>query len=126
MLLNRLAAMMAEDFYEKGKSFGDSTVRLVVKSWTHEDNDLIRRIMKDLLKRDRLLICLVNTVNETVYWSIGCSGEINFDFDRHKSGLLALINGKGGGRHPLWQGTGTKAEGIEKFLTMFRNLPEQI
>jgi len=126
LLLNRLAAMMAEDFYEKGKSFGDSSVRPVIKSWKNEDNELIKRIMKELLKRSEVLICLVNTVDETVYWSIGCSGEINFDFDRHKSGLLALINGKGGGRHPLWQGTGQNPEKTEVFLSKFTDLAKSL
>ena len=126
LLLNRLAATMADDLYEKERNSGDSSVRPVIKSWKNEDNELIKRIMKELLKRSGVLICLVNTVDETIYWSIGCSGEINFDFDRHKSGLLALINGKGGGRHPLWQGTGQKPEKADDFLSKFTDLVENL
>jgi alanyl-tRNA synthetase len=94
----------------------------VVYHWKEEDNELIKRIMKELLKGKGLRICLVNTVGDQVHWSIGCSGDVPFDFDNHKSALLEPIAGRGGGRHPLWQGTGSRKEGIETFFELFRNM----
>jgi len=123
-LLSRLAVTMADDLFADEGSSGDSDLRPVIKSWNNEDNELIKRIMKELLKRRGILICLINTVNNLVYWSIGCSEDIQFDFEQYKSGLMAPINGRGGGRHPLWQGTGTNPVGIEELIPLFRKLAD--
>lgn len=123
-LLSRLAVIMADRLVEKNRGERDSAASPVIKYWKNEDNELIKRIMKELLRRSGLIICLINRIDNTIYWSIGCSEGIQFDFERHKSGLLTSINGKGGGRHPLWQGTGTDPSGIEDFFTLFRKLAD--
>jgi alanyl-tRNA synthetase len=124
-LLSRLAVMMAEDLIENTNGSSDPEMRAVVACWKNEDNELIKRIMKELLKRKGIRICLVNTVGDTVYWNIGCSEDVPFDFDSHKPKLLEPVAGRGGGRHPLWQGTGTDPAGIEELTIRFRNLTQK-
>jgi alanyl-tRNA synthetase len=69
---------------------------------------------------------LVNIKKENIQWVIGCSQEVNFMFDKYKSDLMAQINGKGGGRHPLWQGTGQKPEKAAVFLSRFTDLVKNL
>ncbi len=76
--------------------------------------------MKNLLKEKMLLICLVNIADDKLHWSIGCSEDVTFSFDQIKEKLLPLIGGKGGGRFPLWQGSGSRPEGVEAFLAACR------
>lgn len=47
-------------------------------------------------------------------------------FDEYKSDLMVQINGKGGGRHPLWQGIGQKPEKAAAFLSRFTDLVKNL
>lgn len=120
VLENRLADTMARNLYEAQPDLGESTRRVIGVSWREEDPNLIKKIMKELLKRENILICLVNIFPDKLQWSIGCSQEIDFPYAETEAGLLAIIDGKGGGRHPLWQGTGAKPGRAEDFIAAFR------
>jgi alanyl-tRNA synthetase len=121
-LENRLAETAARTLYEDRQDRDGSPYRIITESRHQEDGSFMKKVMKELLKRDNVLICLVNVFDEKLQWSIGCSGNINFPFQKIKKKLLASIDGKGGGRLPLWQGTGAKTEQVEDFLAAFRSL----
>ena len=55
-------------------------------------------------------------------WIIGAPGDAPEFFNQTKSNLLPIINGKGGGRPPIWQGAGTYPQGSELFLRTFLEL----
>jgi alanyl-tRNA synthetase len=120
MLENRLADTIARNLYEAHTKQGESTCRVIGASWREEEPNLIKKIMKELLKRDNTLICLVNIFPGKLQWSIGCSADSHFPYDESKNELLAIIDGKGGGRHPLWQGTGSQPGSAEDFIAAFR------
>jgi len=121
-ITSRLAVTMAQDLYEKQPVQGKLSLRIISESRQEEDGDIIKKVMKELLKRENVLICLVNVLTDKLQWCIGCSRDVDFSFDDIGNELLAVIDGKGGGRFPLWQGTGKKPEQAENFLSVFRAL----
>lgn len=119
MIENRLAEIMAQDLYHRRQKAPDPNLNIITNSWNEEDDDLIKKIMKNLLKNEKTLVCLVNVFPGKLQWSIGCSEDITFPFNEVKDKLLLLINGKGGGRHPQWQGTGLNPGGAANFFAEF-------
>jgi alanyl-tRNA synthetase len=121
---NRLAETIAQNLYtyRDQQNQERSTCRLITESREGENDSLMMKIMKSLLKRGSVLVCLVNTFSNKLQWCIGCSDDIHFPFDKIKDELLSIIGGKGGGRAPIWQGTGVKPERADDFLSKFRAL----
>lgn len=124
-LENRLAETMAQQLVDDPQNQAESGLRITTASWKEENSNLIKKILKDLLKREKVLVCLVNSTAGKLQWSIGCSGDITFPFDEVKDELLSIIDGKGGGRHPLWQGEGMKPQGAKDFIAKFRMIALQ-
>lgn len=120
-LENHLAEILAQDLFINRTATLGSSFNIIVESWQEEENDLLKKVMKNLLKNEKTLVCLVNVFPGKLQWSIGCSDDIVFPFDDVKGELLSLIDGKGGGRHPLWQGTGLKPDRAADFLARFRS-----
>lgn len=118
----RLAEIMADQLFDRGRDVPGRHVRIVTGSWKGEDDLLVKKVLKILLKRENLLVCLVNVSSGKLQWSIGCSEEVDFSFDKIKNELFTVIGGKGGGRFPLWQGTGEEPEKAREFLSMFEKL----
>ncbi|MCP5106623.1 MAG: hypothetical protein GY950_24780 [bacterium] len=121
-LENRLAETIAQNLYNERKTPPRSGFAVIAQSLQAEDDYLVKKIMKILVKKENLLVCLVNVLPEKLQWSIGCSDDVTFPFDDLKSRLLPVIDGKGGGRHPLWQGTGRDPEKAAEFLSTFGTL----
>jgi alanyl-tRNA synthetase len=63
--------------------------------------------------------CVINHQGEGFQWLIAVSEQVEFDFNSRKKELLALIDGKGGGRPPVWQGIGSRKEGIPELFERF-------
>jgi alanyl-tRNA synthetase len=124
-LENRLAGTMAQQLYDDPQNQAESHFRIITASWKEENDNLIKKILKDLLKREKVLVCLVNGIAGKLQWSIGSSEDIVFPFDEIKDELLSIIDGKGGGRHPLWQGVGLKPQGTSDFIAKFRMIALQ-
>lgn len=125
---NRLADLTAQDFLnEARKNRSNSSLTIITRAFKEEDEQLIKKIIKSLLKEDGVLFCFVNVLadKDKLRWSIGCSEDVKFPFDKLKDELLPVIEGKGGGRPPLWQGAGAKPGGVNDFLSRFRTLAEE-
>jgi alanyl-tRNA synthetase len=118
----RLADVTAESLYREAPAPGDSGVRIITVSLKEEEELFIKKIIKNLLKREQVALCLVNEYPDRLRWSIGCSENMDFSFDAVKDDLLPIIGGKGGGRFPLWQGAGGKPENIPSFLEAFESV----
>ncbi|MFP4376796.1 MAG: alanyl-tRNA editing protein [Spirochaetales bacterium] len=90
----------------------------------------VRSVMEKLLVAERVVAALSATQPEgdgsarRMAWSIGASLGVDFDFNAHREKLLAPIEGKGGGRAPIWQGVGREAERESDFLNAFREIWE--
>ena len=124
-LENRLAGTIAQQLFDDSQNRAESGMRIITASWKEENDNLIKKILKDLLKREKVLVCLVNGIAGKLQWSIGSSEDIVFPFDGTKDELLSIIDGKGGGRHPLWQGVGLKPQGAKDFIAKFRMIALQ-
>ena len=80
---------------------------------------------KNLIHGSGVQVCLVLDGEDGLFWCIGCSQELDFPFPACRGDLLAAVDGKGGGRHPLWQGMGGNASGRNRFLEIWRkHVPE--
>jgi alanyl-tRNA synthetase len=120
----KVAENLAYSIYEaeKKKSVPQKTdCYVIVKLWDNEDNGIIKKVMQHLTARKNVLACFVNVYNsKLLYWSIGCSEEVDFYFTQIRKDLLQIIKGKGGGYHPLWQGIGVLSEKTEEFFQSFK------
>ena len=119
---NRLSETIAQNLYKGQQNQVGSTCRIITESWNDENNYLIMKIMKNLIKREKVLVCLLNVFTDKLRWIIGCSDDMSLPFNDIKSELLSVIDGKGGGRPPIWQGTGVKPGRADDFLSKFRAL----
>lgn len=124
-LENRLAGTIAQQLVDDAQNQAESDIRIITASWKEENDNLIKKILKDLLKREKVLVCLVNGTAGKLQWSIGSSEDMVFPFDEINDELLSIIEGKGGGRHPLWQGVGLKPQGAKDFIAKFRMIALQ-
>lgn len=121
-LETRWAELKASQLYESLPALDKENPRIITESWKDEDGNLVKKIVKNLMKRESVVFCLVNVRDDSLQWSIGCSADVIFSFEEIKNELLPLIDGRGGGRHPLWQGSGTGSDKIADFIAVFRNL----
>ena len=121
---NRLAETIAQNLYTYSDRQNQERpiCRIITESREGEYDSIMMKIMKNLLKQGSVLVCLVNIFSNKLQWCIGCSDGIHFPFDRIKDELLSVIDGKGGGRAPIWQGTGVKPGRADDFLSKFRAL----
>lgn len=117
---NQLTETIAKNLYKDQQNKTRSSCRIIIESWKEENDYLIKKIMKNLLKRGKIMVCFVNVFPDKLQWSIGCSDDLSFPFNEIKNELLSIINGKGGGRPPLWQGTGFESERTGEFLSKFK------
>ena len=117
---SQLAEIMTRQLVDSAAQNTGSGCRVVTAVWKAEEDNLIKKIIKILLKLPTTVICLVNITEGKLQWSIGSSQDTSFPFDQYKDELLAAIEGKGGGRSPLWQGTGSNPRGVDDFLSSFR------
>lgn len=118
-LENRLSILMAQELFRGRRVTSSSAADVIVASWQGEDERLLKKVVKVLLKKENLLICLVNRSPQKLTWSIGCSENLDYSFEAAKGALLEIIDGTGGGRHPLWQGAGKRPDKCGEFLAAF-------
>lgn len=68
-----------------------------------------------------LALLAVKQEGSSLRWLVSCTGTYrDFDFNAHRSELLAPVSGKGGGRAPLYQGSASGER--ETFFRLFRGL----
>ncbi len=79
-----------------------------------EIGDILKGKQKDLYA----LLCAVT--GNTLRWIILSPEEDKNFFSEEKDHLLPLIEGKGGGKPPFWQGGGSRPEASEKLIQAFR------
>lgn len=77
--------------------------------------------MEAIVTNAGVAACLVNVTDGSVQWSIGAGEGRELEWKQLME-LLPLIDGKGGGKPPIWQGIGGSAEAVGEFLARFREL----
>lgn len=121
-LETRLAEITASQLTAKAGPLTASGNKVITAQFQEEEELFIKKLIKFLLNREKMIICLVNRWPERLRWSIGCSENLEFSFDTLKADLLPIIDAKGGGRFPLWQGAGTQMDKIATFLDTFDSI----
>lgn len=98
--------------------------RVVTAEFDEEPKEFLRGVIEELVSQTGTAACLVNRSGSAVQWSIGIAPGSGAVFDRMRSELLPIIDGKGGGKPPIWQGVGTKPGAAQQFLARFTKLAE--
>lgn len=95
---------------------------LVIRKLEDCPSSLFRLVCRDLSARTSLSFLLCSEEGGRLNWSLHLPCHKAVDFNEFREKCLSLIEGKGGGRGPLWQGSGSKAEMADDFLRAFRTL----
>jgi len=122
LMENRAADLIAGGMADQMEIVEETGYRVITVSFNDEEDSLIKKISKNLLDREKTIFCLANSLPSHIQWVIGCSEDIELPFDAFKKELLEIIDGKGGGKNPLWQGRGMKRVTGKDFLDRFRDL----
>lgn len=96
--------------------------RVVTAQFFDEDRSFLRSVAETLVAQTGVAACITNRSGGQLNWVIGVAPGAGVEFELMKSQLLEVIDGKGGGKPPLWQGVGSKVESVQEFLSMFREL----
>lgn len=87
-----------------------------------ETPSFLRSVAERLVETPGISFCLLSVREERLHWSIGAGAGGEVPFAAVRSELLPLIDGKGGGKPPLWQGVGGAPAGADQFLSGFQRL----
>ena len=92
---------------------------LITAEFEDEGKDFLKKLVQELPADFPWAACVINHQGESFQWLVAVSERLEFDFNKQKKELLALIDGKGGGRPPVWQGVGSRQEGIPELFERF-------
>jgi alanyl-tRNA synthetase len=119
-LRKEMAGNAAQRALANASAAGDG--RVALQQFQDREKDFLKQVAVALLEESDLYFCLTNRTDDRLQWVAGCGEEANLDFTAFKRDVLPLIDGKGGGKPPLWQGVGSRTDGADEFLQAFRHL----
>jgi alanyl-tRNA synthetase len=117
ILEERVACLMAERLLDQATEAGGG--RLVARIYEGESAQLLKSVGARLAENADVLFCLISKADDKLFWCIGSGESIPFRFAEAREKLLGIIDGKGGGKPPIYQGIGNNPEGAEEFLRGF-------
>ena len=88
-----------------------------------ENKEVFREISQLLTRQEGLRFCLTNIPPEEpdrLFWYMGHGDGVALPFGEMRGTLLPLIDAKGGGKPPLYQGAGNLPDGESAFLNGFK------
>jgi alanyl-tRNA synthetase len=121
-LEDRLAVFAAERLFvqaeecEKGK--------LVAHLFDGESAQFLKDVGAKLVEKGNVIFCLISKADGKLFWCLGSGENMPLRFQGIKEKLLPIIQGKGGGRPPIYQGIGENPKGAEEFLRRFAQTAE--
>lgn len=119
-LLQRAAEDILNRHLSSAKHLGN--IRFASGIIALDDPELFKQIPSLISLDQDILLCLIGRTDDgTLRWLMGAGEKVDVPF-REVRKLLAHIDGKGGGRHPLWQGIGRNPRGAEQFLADMEEL----
>ena len=122
-LQKRLAAQIAEALVAAAGDLGAGTAEapaVITRHFNGEAKELFRAVAEDLAERPGIAALLTNEADDRLQWIIVATEGVEIDFNHIRSELLPLVDGKGGGKPPIWQGVGNKPAGAEELAAGFR------
>ena len=125
MLESRLAVCTARRICDEGREImtPSGAVLFLTAETREEGKDFLKKLAEGIPKQDGMwAFCGINYMQDSFQWIIAVSEGSGFDFNRRRKELMEPIAGKGGGRPPVWQGVGMKADGAEEFVSLFEKV----
>jgi len=101
-------------------------IPVIIGDFSAEGSGFLKNAVKNLPTDKPLVFCGVQKFGGTeLIWSIAANRENLVDFPAVKKILFPLIDAKGGGKPPVWQGKGSSIDGIDQFFAEFVKLVRQ-
>jgi len=111
----RLAGLLAERLLAEAVEARPGGPRLVCDCLEGESSGVLPALFRALAAAPRTVVCLGSLpapgAESGLSWVMGTSEDLDLPLGSLVPPLLALIDGKGGGRGHRWQGTARRAEG---------------
>lgn len=73
-----------------------------------------------------LVYCGLAVCSEDLRWLIGIAGEVPLDFGKVRTELFPLVEAKGGGKAPIWQGMGKAPGGRREFIAALKKTLKEL
>ncbi len=86
------------------------------------DSQFFKKIVVNLSSIPELTVCLLNQNGDEGQWALISTGNDRINFNNFRRNLLPIIQGKGGGKAPLWQGKIEDCSSIALFRETFSRL----
>jgi alanyl-tRNA synthetase len=96
--------------------------RVVTAEFEDDDRELLRGVAKVLADQTGVAACLTNRQGDQLYWSVVIAPGAGVEYADLAGELLPVIDGKGGGKPPIWQGVGSRVNASGQFLAAFARL----
>lgn len=96
----------------------ENGVRIAAGSVELDTIDIMKHMAGEMPQEGKHLFCCLGLMEHEVRWIIHATVPVPFDEIRRD--LFPLIEAKGGGRSPLWQGVGMRPEGAQDFLNQLQ------
>lgn len=112
-LLKEMALLKAEEIKNENRA-GRKTFL-----FNDVDPAYFKKIIISLSSFSDIHLCLLNIKGENGQWGIVSTGVQQYDYNLFRNEILPLVDGKGGGKAPLWQGKLGNCTKIEEFLKKF-------
>lgn len=87
----------------------------------NESKEFLRNYVSSIIIDKKYLICLINKTDSNFQWILAAGGN-DFPFVENRKDLLSLIDARGGGKAPVWQGVGENPDGLESFFTALMDI----
>ncbi|WP_319559012.1 DHHA1 domain-containing protein [Marispirochaeta sp.] len=117
--LHRLNRYIAAELYDNGIQSPDG--RIVTAELQEDEADQIREIADGICRIGPVIMAIAARFSGKVKWVIAAPESRPELYNSLKNKLMPLIDGKGGGKPPFWQGGGDNPDGIAAFLDTFRS-----
>lgn len=102
-------------------SIAETDDTVITHTFDNEDNKFLKSVATTLISQGRKNFCLLNIQPGRLQWLAGVPEEAqDTNLKPGLDEILPIIDGKGGGKPPLWQGVGTRIEAAHEFLDAFR------
>lgn len=118
-LEERFITYRIKELFSKIEKIND--VLFLNEIFENESKDFLRNFIGSVKTDTKYVICLINKTGSNFQWILA-TGGIDFPFSKSRQHLLSLIDAKGGGKAPVWQGIGNNQEGIDQFFKDIGNL----
>ena len=99
--------------------------RTITAEFLDEEKELLRGVSKVLSEQTGVAACLTNRLDDQRQWSIVIAPGAGVEYGELRDELFPLIEARGGGKPPMWQGMGTNPTAAGAFLAAFKRLADR-